>query len=184
MPPLLIRFNRRRVLRSIAIGWVLGTCAAFVVAAAAETMRTPAARLLGGLGLAPALVGFLLVEGLTLAAVGYSLGHLLRRRQCLRLTQVGIEIEDSAGAYRVDWENLAEEGLHPGPLAGLRVADRDSLLATHRGTATQRELLATREPVGGYDLVFTPEELDCGLDPFLSAVRRYRQEPVARQELT
>src|SRR5262249_38368511 len=65
----------------------------------------------------------------------------------------------------------------PGPLAGVRWRDTAPVLETHRGTGTQRELLATREPVAGCHLAFSREELDCGIEPFLDLVERYRRHP-------
>ena len=68
-------------------------------------------------------------------------------------------------------------------MAGLRLRDREQILESHAGTEEQRALLATREPFGGYDLLFARHDLDCGVERFLSAVERYRRSPEARSEL-
>src|SRR4051812_47243670 len=170
MPAIEIRYDRRRHLRLLALSFLLGTVAATVFGYGASQRGSLLGRGLAAVGVPPGALVFVLVEGLTTAGVLYAFAHILRRRHRIRLTVQGLEIEDGFGRYDVPWETIAATGECPGPLAGIRVKDRAPLLQSHQGTAAQRELLATREPVGGYDLVFTREELDCGIEPFLAAV--------------
>jgi hypothetical protein len=183
MPPITIRYDRRRALRALAICWLLGTVAATVFGYGAAARGSFLGRALAGFGAQPGIAVFALIEALTLAGVLYAAGHVLRRRHRLRLTARGVEVEDSVGRYVVEWENLAETGTAAGPLAGLKVRDRDRLLATHEGSGAQRALLASREPVAGYDLVFTRDELECGIEPFLATVNGYWQAPDCRADL-
>jgi hypothetical protein len=183
MPPITIRYDRRRALRSLAFSWLLGTLAATVFGYGAAVRGSVLARALAGLGARPGVVVFVLVEALTLAGVVYTFGHVLRRRHQVRLTTSGLEIEDRLGRYAVTWDNLAGTGAIAGTLAGLRVRDPARMLASHEGTAGQRALLASREPVGGYDLVFTRDELDCGIEPFLTTVNGYWRAPECRADL-
>lgn len=183
MPAITIQFDRRRLLRALALTWVIGTAAAALFAWGAGARRSPLARLLGAWGIPPAAAAFALVEGVTVAAVVYGLGHALRRRHRIRLRTEGLEVLDSLGEYLIAWDNLEASTALPGPLAGLRWRDPARVLETHRGTDAQRELLATREPVNGCDVAFSREELDREIEPFLELVERYRQHPERRAEL-
>jgi len=183
MPPIVIRYDRQRLWRSTAVLWAVGTGVALVLAAQAGQGRSLLARLWAGVGAPPALATFLVVEGLTLAACGYAAGHALRRADLIRLLPEGLEIEDSYGKYRVAWDNIAATGKHLDSFAGVRLKGMEPVLASHVGTAAQRQLLATREPFGEYDIVFSREQLDCGVDRFLADLEKYRQEPASRSAL-
>jgi len=183
MPPIVIRYDRRRFYRALAVTWTIGTLAAALMGAGAEVRRTFLSRLWSWLGAPPGIATFALVEALVLLAVGYAALHAARRRDEIRLLREGIEVRDSLGRYLIGWDNLAGAGATAGTMAGLRLHDRARLLETHTGTEAQRALLASREPFGAYDLVFARQDLDCGIERFVSAVERYRRSPEARAEL-
>jgi hypothetical protein len=183
MPPLVVRYDRRRFWRALAVVWLVGTAAAALLASGAGARRSLLARLWEAVHLDPAVGTFLLYEGLTLAVVLYGAGHVLRRRDELRLEPGGLSVRESLGTYRVAWDNIEAADEYLGSMAGLRLRDPGALLATHAGSEEQRALLAAREPFGPYHLVFTREQLDCGLERFLTEVERCRRDPAARAAL-
>jgi hypothetical protein len=183
MPPLVVRYDRRRFWRALGAAWLVGTAAAGLLASGAAARRSLLGQLWSALHLNPAVGTFLLFEALTLAVVLYGAGHVLRRQDELRLEPDGLVIRDSLGSYRVAWENIEAAGEYLGSMAGLRVRDPAALLDTHAGTEEQRALLATREPYGVYHLVFSRDQLDCGLERFLREVERCRRDPSARAAL-
>lgn len=182
MPPILIRYDRQRLWRSLAVTFVLGTVSAGILAWMSASGRAPLARILSILGVPPAPVTFALVEGVTLAIVVYVIAHAAHRNDEIRLVPEGVRVHDACGNYQVAWDEIAASGEYL-TMAGVRLRDRACLLARHEGTAEQRALLATREPYGEYDLAFNREQLDCGVPAFLAAVERYRSDPAAREEL-
>jgi hypothetical protein len=184
MPPFVIRYDRRRLFRSLAVAWVIGTLAAALMASAATQRRSLLAHVWDLAGVPPAAATFALVEGLTLAGVLYTFGHALRRPDRIRLLPEGVEVRDSLGTYRIDWDNVAGCGPYLDSMAGIRLDNPGELLETHSGSARQRQLLETREPVGGYDLVFSREQLDCGIERFLTELERFRQHPDQRAALS
>lgn len=76
-----------------------------------------------------------------------------------RITENGFDVENALGHYRFDWENVAELGVTPSRALGLRIEDREALLATHKGSAKQRAWLRTMEPYGEWDFLFHRSEL-------------------------
>jgi hypothetical protein len=105
----------------------------------------------------------------TYAAMGYAVVGVLalvgfvrsvRSAPRFRLSAAGLEVRlPSLGRYLLEWENIVAVGITPGRSLGLRVKDREALLATHHGTAVQRELLATQAPFGEWDFLFTRAEM-------------------------
>ena len=128
----------------------------------------------GPLGPAYAATGLpeWLVPGIGAACVALlavlGLFRSLREAPRFEIGPEGFSVSGTYGSYQVRWENLAAaEATGTGAL-GLRLRDREALLATHTGTPQQREWLATLEPIGGWDLLFPAADL--GRDP--ETVRR------------
>lgn len=183
MPPIVIRYDRARVFRSALIFWGLGLVAGWAVAWGASSGRLPLARLISIAGLPPGPIAFCLVSlPATLAAV-YTVVHALRRENTVTLTPSGLEIRDSVGAYAVAWDNVAGCELYLESIAGLRLHDRSALLNSHQGSPTQRDLLASRDPVGGYDLTFGTHEIDCAPGALVALIDRFRSNSEARDQL-
>jgi hypothetical protein len=183
MPPIIIRYDLKRYQRALVATSLVGTAAAFLMAAGATVRRSLFARLWVWLDVPPGIATFVLVESIVLIAVGYAALQARRRRDEIRLLPQGFEIHDSLGSYLVEWDNIAETGVSGGSMAGIRLRDRARLVEMHTGSEEQRALLASRELFGGYDLLFARHDLDCGVERFLSALERYRRSPEARAEL-
>jgi len=76
-----------------------------------------------------------------------------------RITKQGLEVQSALGRYRFDWENVREIGVTSTGALGLQLDDREALMATHEGSAQQREWLRTMEPYGEWDFLFQRAEL-------------------------
>src|SRR5438874_9043743 len=142
MPPIVFRYDHRRFRRALAVTFLVGTSAAFLMAWAATLRRSLLARLLAWLDLPPGVITFVLAEAVVVIVIAYAALHARRRRDEIRLLPEGIEIRDSLGRYLVKWENVAETGVSGGSMAGLRLRDREQILESHAGTEEQRALLA------------------------------------------
>lgn len=105
----------------------------------------------------PLAVGLAVV--LALALLG--LRESLRTAERFRLTPEGLDVEGPFGAYRLGWENIAGVGVTPGGALGVRVRDRERVLATFRGTDRQREWLRTAPPYGEWDFLYPAADLGC-----------------------
>lgn len=182
MPPIVYRYDRRRLWHSLAFFAVFGLATSAGLAQAAGLGRGILARLFVALGLPPGPSTLVLGIAVTLAIELYVAAHTLRRRDEIRLLPGGLRVTDSCGVYLLPWDEIAAAGERHS-LAGIQLHRREALLAHHQGTPEQRELLATREPFGPYDLAFSREQLDRGLDTFLADVDRFRRDPRARAEL-
>jgi hypothetical protein len=83
----------------------------------------------------------------------------IRTAPRFRITEEGLDVRSALGSYRFDWDNVHEVGVTSTGALGLRIEDRDALVATHQGTAQQREWLRTTEPYGEWDFLFQRAEL-------------------------
>src|SRR5262249_36213100 len=134
MPPMVIRYDRRRVWKAAAVVTLLGTLGAALLAAGAAGGRTPLAALFRAAGLPPGAATFFRVESLTLAAALYAVAHAGRRPDRIRLLPEGIEVRDSLGTYHVRWDEIEGAGEYLG-MAGIRLREGADLLREHEGTA-------------------------------------------------
>ena len=88
-------------------------------------------------------------------------GYLKSRQAAERflLDERGLTVTGPLGEYRLEWQNVCRADVTPGDALGICVRDRDAVLRTHRGTAQQREWLATMELFGEWDFLFPRADL-------------------------
>jgi len=120
--------------------------------------NTPIGEAFRATGIPPALP-LVLGIGCVIAIAAGAAWTSVRAAPRFRITEQGLDVESSVGRYRFDWENVREVGVTSTGALGIQVDDRDALLATHEGTAQQREWLRTMEPYGEWDFLFQRAEL-------------------------
>jgi hypothetical protein len=135
--------------------------------------NTPIGELFHATGLPPAAPLILGVGSVLAIALGATWTSV-RTAPRFRITEQGLEIEGSLGHYRLAWDNVRAVGTSPSGALGLRVEDRDAVLATHQGTTQQREWLRTMEPYGEWDFLFQRAELGRPAAEVLEWIREVR----------
>lgn len=103
----------------------------------------------------PLLLGMACVAAIAASAAWTS----VRAAPRFRITERGFDVESALGRYHFDWDNVREVGVASSGALGFQIEDRDALLATHEGSAQQREWLRTMEPYGEWDFLFQRAEL-------------------------
>lgn len=119
---------------------------------------TPAGEALRRVGIPPGLpllIGIACVLGI--AAYGYA--QSTRRAGRFSITDAGLEVENHLGRFCLEWKNVREMDVARGDALGIKVVDRERVLATHRGNPAQREWLRTQEPFGEWDFLFDRADL-------------------------
>lgn len=182
LPPLPLRvgFDRARILRSAIVFLALATLGAILLAGLQHARPSMLGEWLGSRSLGPVPLIFVLVEGTALLVVGAALNAAWQRRDYLMLREDGIEFHNYHGIFHVAWGNIARLERAEGGFVGIQVRDLERLVATHEGSAEQRERLATLEPMSGYELILQPEQLPCGVDRFIQWVTELRQRAEGR----
>lgn len=136
----------------------LGSVIAWMLGLALARPMSPLGRLLENAGIPPVALP---ASGVA-AAVLFSLVSYRRTvatRRTFRLTSEGFEINEPLGTYLLSWGNISEARETRGRALGIRVARREDVFSTHRGTPAQRQLLETTEPYGDWDFLFPQEDL-------------------------
>lgn len=144
--------------RSAVVLAGLGLAAVWGVGRLFLRLDSPLSAPLIALGLSPLAVpvaGTLVV--LALAVSGYR--KALQSRPQFRLTAPGLEVTDAVGRYLLAWDNIAGCGEAAGGALGIRVRDREAVVATHAGTERQREWLRTLPPYGEWDFLYPRSDL-------------------------
>lgn len=107
----------------------------------------------------PVWLAYLLGCGLAWGVAGFGFARAVIQRPRFTVSKEGFAVSGTLGHYRIDWDNVREAGVTRTGALGLKLRDREALLATHRGTERQREWLRTMESFGEWDLVYQPAEL-------------------------
>jgi hypothetical protein len=107
----------------------------------------------------PPLLPFLLGTSVVVVVALMGFWQSVRTAERYRLTERGLEVEGTLGGYTLEWENIRRAEVTSTGALGIQVTSREAVVATHRGTEAQRELLRTTEPFGTWDYLFTRPEL-------------------------
>lgn len=120
--------------------------------------NNPAGELFHQTGTPPAAV---LLTGCVCVALiaAYGFRRAVRLAPRFRIADCGFTVSGALGEYTLEWSNVREIGITPAGALGFKVAERSAVVATHVGTAQQREWLRTTEPYGEWDYLFHPGEL-------------------------
>jgi hypothetical protein len=184
LPPLPLRigFDRARIVRSALVMLAVATVGAVVLVLFQRARPTALGEWLGARNLGPVPLLFVVVESVALLVAGVAVASAWQQRDFIVLRADGIEFHNYHGVFLVEWENLARLERTTAGYVGLQLCDPARLIATHQGTAEQRDRLATLEPVSGYELILHPEQLPCGVDRFVAWVQalRYSKNSVCR----
>ncbi len=110
----------------------------------------------------------------------HAVWHGSRRALRLRWEPDGLRVRDAAGLYLILWENIAAVDAGPTGALRLRVEDRSAVLATHRGTASQRRALSENPGYDGWDFLFTRGELGVPTETVVAWIEAARTRSRAR----
>lgn len=144
--------------RGIVILALLGCGAVGMLIPLLTKRGTPAGELFqrtGAPASAPLAVGFACV---LLIAV-YSFWRAVLTAPRFRITDQGLTVRGTLGEYTLEWRNIRDIGVTPAGALGIQVEERAQVLATHSGSAQQREWLRTAEPYGEWDYLFFAGEM-------------------------
>ncbi len=152
---------------------LLGTAAVVMLDRSLTRPGTVAGEALRNSGI-PDWVPTLLGVGGVAVLAGWGFIQSLRARACFSISPTGWKINGPGGAYLLDWKNVtAVEATTTGAI-GFRVSDRAAVIASHRGTEQHRAWLATQEPYGEWDYLFTRAELGTDASEVMDAIETVR----------
>jgi hypothetical protein len=155
------RFGRTpaQAARAALVLTVLGAALLILLERGLLRPGSPLGGALSGAGIEPL---YFLLAGIgvvvLIAALGY--GKAVRTAERYEITPEGLRVESrSLGTYLLAWDNIREARATATSSLGVKVADREALLATHQGTTQQREWLRTQEPFGEWDFLYPRADL-------------------------
>jgi hypothetical protein len=169
--------------RGAAVLTLLGCSAVLALYRLFLRRGTPAGDLLAATGLPPEVI---LLVGVppVLGLAWYGYVRSMRTAERYRITAEGLMVTGSLGRYTLAWEDIEHAEVSPSGALGIRIHDREALLATHEGTPKQREWLRTQEPFGDWDFLFHRADLGCNAQTVLDEIHLHlppRDAPAKRR---
>jgi hypothetical protein len=147
-----------QVIRATVILGILGTAAVAGLVRLLTRPHSPFGSMFAETGAPTAALYAVAIAPVWLLAA-YGCWRSLRDTQRFRLGEEGLEVTGPLGGYVVPWSAMSEAAVTPGGALGLKLSERDTLVASHRGTPQQREWLRTMERFGEWDLLYPQSEL-------------------------
>lgn len=169
-----------RAARSAVVVASLGVAGVAALARMAGREGSPLHAFVSGIGISQTVLfvaGTLLV--LTLALIGARKALWLATQ--FTVTAEGLFVHGQAGLYLLAWENIERLGTLFEHDLGIAVRDRRAVLASHEGTAEQRERferLMREEPYQGWDFHYFRHELGMPVDRVLFLLKQARNPRV------
>lgn len=147
-----------QAVRGAVILSILGCGAIIAVERYLTRPNTPLGESFRATGIPPTLPLILGIGSVFAIAFGAAWTSV-RNAPRFRITEQGFDVDGTLGRYHLAWDNVHEVGVTSTGALGIRIDDRDAVLATHEGTVQQREWLRTMEPYGEWDFLFQRAEL-------------------------
>ena len=162
-----------QVLRSAILVMLFGLVGVFLIARLVDRTGTPLHALAELLGL-NAATAFVIGAVVVAIATGFGTWRALCGRTQFRASAAGLAVSDVLGTYLLAWDNVREmEALYQRDL-GIRVCNREALVATHSGTPLQRQRLRDGQGYVGWDLTYLRHELGLPAATVVERLQSYR----------